>query len=221
VATASVGSIAALGALGVTLVGVVPAAAATTNPNADPIIAQALDGTADYVNYPAAPFALTDQNGAPVSLASLRGKVVLLTFLDPVCTNDCPVIGREFLEAGRMLAADSSRVRLAAVVASLTYRSEAVMQAYDHEEGLSQLSDWLYLTGSVAQLSRVWHDYAVAVETLPAGAMTLHSDLAYVIDQSGHIRQVLNMDPGPGTAASQSSFAVQLATAARQTLATP
>jgi cytochrome oxidase Cu insertion factor (SCO1/SenC/PrrC family) len=218
VATASAGSIAALGALGVTLVGVLPAAAASTNPNADPIIAQAIDGTANTVNYPAAGFTLTDQAGRPVSLASLHGKVVLLTFLDPVCTNDCPVIGHEFAQAAQMLAADSGRVRLAAVVASSTYRSEAVMQAYDREEGLGQLPDWLFLTGSVPQLSKVWHGYGVAVQTLPAGAMTLHSDLAYVIDQSGHVRQVLSMDPGPGTAASQSSFSVQLTDAARQLL---
>ena len=65
------------------LVGVLPSAAATANPNASPIIAQALDGSVDSVNYPAAGFALTNQRGAPVSLAGLRGKVVLLTFLDP------------------------------------------------------------------------------------------------------------------------------------------
>jgi cytochrome oxidase Cu insertion factor (SCO1/SenC/PrrC family) len=218
VATASAGSIAALGALGVTLVGVLPAAAASTNPHADPIIAQAIDGTAALVNYRAAGFTLTDQNGAQVSLAGLHGKVVLLTFLDPVCTNDCPLIGREFAEAGRILAADSGRIRLAAIVASRTYRSVAVMQAYDRAEGLGHLPDWLYLTGTVPQLTKVWHDYAVAVQTLPAGAMTLHNDIAYVIDQSGQIRQVLNMDPGPGTSVSQSSFATQLAGAARQVL---
>jgi cytochrome oxidase Cu insertion factor (SCO1/SenC/PrrC family) len=218
VATASAGSIAALGALGVTLVGALPAAAASANPHADPIIAQAIGGTAAVVDYRAAGFTLTDQNGAPVSLAGLHGKVVLLTFLDPVCTNDCPLIGREFAAAGRMLAADSGRIRLAAVVASRTYRSVAVMRAYDQEEGLGQLPDWLYLTGSLPQLTRVWHDYAVAVQTLPAGSMTLHSDVAYVIDQSGNVRQVLNMDPGPGTAVSQSSFATQLAGAARQVL---
>jgi cytochrome oxidase Cu insertion factor (SCO1/SenC/PrrC family) len=218
VATASAASIAALGALGVTLVGVLPAAAASTNPHADPLIAQAIDGTAAQENYPAAGFTLTDQNGAPVSLAGLHGKVVLLTFLDPVCTNDCPLIGREFAAAGRLLAGDSGRIRLAAIVASKTYRSVAVMRAYDRAEGLGRLPDWLFLTGSVAQLSKVWHDYAVAVQTLPAGAMTLHSDVAYVIDQSGHVRQVLNMDPGPGTAVSQSSFATQLAGSARQVL---
>ncbi len=44
-ATARAGSIAAAGAFGVVLVGVLPSAAATANPNASPIIAQALDGS--------------------------------------------------------------------------------------------------------------------------------------------------------------------------------
>ena len=68
-ATARAGSIAAAGALGVVLVGVLPSAAATANPNASPIIAQALDGSVDSVSYPAAGFALTNQRGEPVSLA--------------------------------------------------------------------------------------------------------------------------------------------------------
>jgi len=45
-----------------------------------------------------------------------------------------------------------------------------------------------------------------------------HNDVAFVIDQAGHVRQELNTDPGPGTTATKSSFAVLLANAARQTL---
>jgi hypothetical protein len=45
-----------------------------------------------------------------------------------------------------------------------------------------------------------------------------HNDIAFVIDQSGEIRETLDMDPGPGTAATQSSFSTLLAQAATQTL---
>ena len=200
------------------LVGVIPSAAASASRQADPIIAQAIGGDAGVVNYPAGNFTLTDQHGAPVSLASLHGKVLLLVFLDPVCTTDCPLIGRELVEAGRMLAADSSRIRLAAIVLSPTYRSLAAIQAYDRQEGLNRNPDWLYLTGSLSQLKQVWHEYAVVAQDLPAGAMTLHNDVGYVIDGQGHVRQVLSTDPGPGTGASVSSFALQFANAARQVL---
>ena len=219
-ATASARSVAAAGALGVTLLGVLPSAAATANPNADPIIAQALNGSNDVVDYAAAGFTLTDQRGAPVSLAGLRGKVVLLTFLDPVCTSDCPLIGHEFAAAARLLAGNSSQVRLVAIVLSPTYRSLAAIAAFDRQEGLDHVPGWLYLTGTLAQLNRVWRDYGVIARDLPAGAMTLHNDLAYVIDAHGHVRQIINTVPGPGTAASQSSFAVVLADAARKVLGT-
>ena len=45
-----------------------------------------------------------------------------------------------------------------------------------------------------------------------------HQDIAYVIDQEGRVRQELDVDPGPATTATKSSFAVLLADAARQTL---
>src|SRR6266567_6235697 len=42
---------------------------------------------------PAPGLALRDQNGATVSLESLRGRVVLLTFLDSKCVRECPIEG--------------------------------------------------------------------------------------------------------------------------------
>lgn len=40
---------------------------------------------------PAPEFRLTDQNGAAVSLSDFRGKVVVLSVLDPECTDVCPI----------------------------------------------------------------------------------------------------------------------------------
>ena len=57
------------------------------------------------------------------------------------------------------------------------------------------------------------------MENLPAGAMSAHNDLAVVIDRTGHIREEIGADPGPGTASTQSSFSVLLSQYARQALA--
>jgi cytochrome oxidase Cu insertion factor (SCO1/SenC/PrrC family) len=94
-------------------------------------------------------------------------------------------------------------------------------RAFDRQEGLNIVPNWLFLTGSLSQLGRVWKQYGVKVEDLPAGAMTQHNDLTVVIDRSGHIRQAMSADPGPGTASTQSSFSVLLAQYARQALAEP
>jgi hypothetical protein len=45
-----------------------------------------------------------------------------------------------------------------------------------------------------------------------------HSDVAFVIDRSGQLVQELNLTPGPGTAATKSSFGSVLASAATQAL---
>ncbi|HMD44981.1 MAG TPA: SCO family protein [Acidimicrobiales bacterium] len=202
-------ALAALAAVAVIAVGAAPMAAAAVNPNADPIVAEASDGTPNLVTTPAPPFRLVDQHGAPVSLADLHGRVVALTFLDPVCTTDCPVIAQEFREADATLGASAGKVEFVAVVANPLYRSVAVVDAFDRQEGLGNVPNWLFLTGTVPQLERVWSSYAIQAVVSPAGAMVAHSEVAYLIDARGDTRVVLDTAPAPGSAA-RSSFTVLL-----------
>ncbi len=216
--SASIQAVLAIWAAVIVLVGAAPMVMAQASPNADVIIAQAIDGDAAPLNFAAHAFTLTDQAGHQVSLASLHGKVVLLTFLDPVCTSDCPLIAQEFRDADHLLGASSPDVELVAIVANPIYRSLAYTREFDRQEGLSGLRNWLFLTGSLAQLQAAWRNYAVAAQILPAGGMIAHSDVAYVIDANGHTRAELNFDPGPGTSSSVSSFAVELSDAAQNVM---
>jgi cytochrome oxidase Cu insertion factor (SCO1/SenC/PrrC family) len=216
--TASASVVVALWAGGIIALGAGPMALAEANRTADPIIATALNGSAETLNFRAAAFTLTDQFGRPVSLASLHGKVVLMTFLDPVCTSDCPLIAQEFRQADQVLGGRARQVELVAIVANPLYRSIAYTQAFDHQELLTGLPNWLFLTGSLPQLSHTWKDYYVTAQLNGPGAMALHPDVAYVIDADGVVRTELNMDPGPGSASSESSFAVELANSAEQVM---
>jgi cytochrome oxidase Cu insertion factor (SCO1/SenC/PrrC family) len=200
------------------LVGVVPMAVASANPTADPITAEAIAGGVQPDNAPAPNVALTDQNGAPFQLNNLRGKAIVLTFLDPVCTTDCPVIAQELKQAGQQLGADDRDVELVAVVANPVYRSAAVLQAFDRTEQLAQLPNWRYLTGSVSSLQKVWKAFGIEVAVEGAGAMVAHNDMAYVIDRRGVVRWAIDTDPGPATSLTKQSFASLLAGKARQVL---
>ncbi len=190
-------TVAALGAVAVVLVGMAPMAETAINPNADPILSEALDGTPNLLDTPAPPFNLIDQRGNEVSLANLRGQVVVLAFLDPVCTSDCPLIAQELRQADQRLASKVHDVDFVAIVANPIYRSVSFTNVFDRQEYLNHLANWYYLTGSVSQLERVWNSYGVLVGTEPAGAMIAHSDLAFVIDAQGRERDVLDDDPGP------------------------
>jgi cytochrome oxidase Cu insertion factor (SCO1/SenC/PrrC family) len=216
--TARASVVIALWAAVVMVLGAAPLAVAETQRTASPIIASALNGPPSTLDTPAAPFTLTDQDGRQVSLASLHGKVVLLTFLDPVCTSDCPLLAQEFRAADQILGGQAGRVALVAVVANPVYRSIAYTRAFDRQERLTGLRNWYFLTGSLRQLSQTWTAYYVTAQLNGPGAMALHPDLAYVIDARGNTRTELNLDPGPGSASSQSSFAAELAQAAEQAM---
>jgi cytochrome oxidase Cu insertion factor (SCO1/SenC/PrrC family) len=209
------------GALAVVLVGAAPMALASGSPNADPVVAEANSAVVSAFSEPAPGFTLTSQQGTPVALSALRGKTVLLTFLDPVCTSDCPIIAREMFLADQQLGTRARDVEMVAVVANPTYLSTAYTQAFDRQEGLDALPNWLYLTGALGQLRTVWNHYGVQVANLPAGAMTSHDDLAFVISPQGVIKTELDADPGPGTAVTTSSFATLMSDSVRHIMNAP
>jgi cytochrome oxidase Cu insertion factor (SCO1/SenC/PrrC family) len=204
---------AALVAAGIVLVGAVPMAVAAASPNADPLLATAVDGAPSRIHAAAPAFSLVNQHNAPVTLSSLGGKTIALTFLDPVCTSDCPIIAQEFRQADKVLGAGSKGVEFIAVDANPRYISTDDLVAFDDQEGLAHVGNWTYLTGSDAQLRHMWNSYGILVGYASGGAMIAHSDTAYVIDRHGQLRDVLDADPGGATPATESSFAVTLADA--------
>jgi cytochrome oxidase Cu insertion factor (SCO1/SenC/PrrC family) len=211
-------SITAASAIAITLVGVIPMVKASTEANADPILARAVEGPATPTDQVAGSFDLVDQNGDDVTLSSLRGKAVALTFLDPVCTSDCPTIAHEFAATGKLLGASDRDVELVAINANPRFLSPAFLRAFDQEQDLGSIPNWRYLSGSLTALEDVWRTYGVEVSYETGGGMIDHSEIAFVIDPSGHERWVLDADPGPATAATNSSFEVTLANTLKDAL---
>jgi cytochrome oxidase Cu insertion factor (SCO1/SenC/PrrC family) len=195
----------------IVLVGTAPMVAASVTSRSDIELAESADGAPVVVTSPAPPFQLVDQHGSPVSLADLRGHTVALTFLDPVCTTDCPIIAQEFRVANQLLGRAAGQVRFVSIAANPVYHSVPVLAAFDRQEGLASQSNWLFLTGTRSALQTVWNDYGVTAVDAPAGGMVAHSDVVYVIDAHGDTRRILNADPGAAGPANQSSFSSLLA----------
>lgn len=210
-------SLAALAAIGVTLIGVAPIAASATNPNADPILAKAVNGPPEVTNIPTPPFSLVDQDGRSVSLASLHGKTVALTFVDAGCTYQamgCAAV--EVLRlADRVLGTMANRVELVAINTSPTYLNSHYLVTFDGQAGLGNVGNWLFLTGPLPALRGVLNDFAVHVSDARGMEMGLpHGQRAYVIDGSGRTREVVSIgDRGAVSEVMESSTAVVLANA--------
>lgn len=217
IATPSLSLVVTVSALALIVLGAGPMAAAQADSRADPILAEAVDGQPTPADRPAPGFQLVDQHGRQLSLASVRGRVVFLTFLDPAGSMSSRLIADEIREAAAQFGTNSSDIAVVAVTLDPSKPSLPVLDAFDRRTALSGLPNWLFLTGPAAQLRLVWQRYSVYVQEGPGDRIS-HNNVAYVIDRSGNIRYELNTNPGPGTAATRASFAVLFANTIRQVL---
>lgn len=136
-------------------------------------------------------FTLTDQAGKPVSLASFRGKAVVLTFMDSHCTDVCPIVSREYIDAHRYLGVSASQVVFVAVNVNPNHLRVADVAAFSSEQQLNTLgSSWYFLTGSLASLRAIWHAYGIEVIAPNPTADVIHTSIIYFIDRQGRERYV-------------------------------
>jgi cytochrome oxidase Cu insertion factor (SCO1/SenC/PrrC family) len=133
-------------------------------------------------------FTLTDQAGHTVSLASFRGRVVVLEFMDPHCTDICPIVSQEFIAAYRDLGRLASRVAFVAVNVNHYHLRVADVAAFSSEQRLTTIPSWYFLTGTYPSLQAVWQAYDVSVYAPGPNADVQHSSAMYFIDRQGRER---------------------------------
>jgi cytochrome oxidase Cu insertion factor (SCO1/SenC/PrrC family) len=130
-------------------------------------------------------FTLTDQQGRTLSLAAFHGKVVVLEFMDPHCTDICPIVSNEFIDAYHDLGPLAGKVVFAAVNVNQYHAAVRDMAQYSSEHQLATIPDWHFLTGPVPQLQTVWRDYNVEVQAPNPNADIVHTSAVYFIDPQG------------------------------------
>lgn len=151
--------------------------ALVSNPGLDP-------GTS--MSRQAPDFTLRDQFGQRVSLRSLRGRAVLLAFIDSQCTTVCPLTTTEMLDAKALLGRAGGEVALLGVDANPAATAVRDMRSYSAVHGM--IGRWDFLTGSLAQLRRVWRAYGIGVQ-IERGQID-HTPALFAIDPQGRLRKV-------------------------------
>jgi protein SCO1 len=156
-----------------------------------------LQGT--LLNDPAPAFTLRDQTGASVSLAALRGRPVVLTFLYTHCPDVCPLTAEKLHTTAQSLGADAAKVSWLAVSidpSGDTPASAAAFVAAHHLTGRLQ-----FLLGSASQIGPIWNAYHIPVQPEPAvsGKPTVVDHLLglYLIDGTGRERVYMGDDFDP------------------------
>ncbi len=134
---------------------------------------------------PAPGFTLTDQNGRTMALSALRGKVVVLEFMDPHCVDICPIVSQEFVDAYHDLGRAAGKVVFAAINVNQYHASVSALAGYSREHGLTAIPSWHFFTGPLPALQSAWREYDISVQAPNPNADIVHTSAIYFISPTG------------------------------------
>ena len=138
---------------------------------------------------------LVDAEARPFSLDSLRGKAVLVSFVYTTCNGTCPMTTARLDRARRALQDKGLWGR------SVAFVSITLDPARDTPEALARYGrayradpkSWHFLTGPPDRVARVIADWDMWVRFDTSGVLD-HPSRVFLIDPSGHRREIYNLE---------------------------
>jgi len=141
------------------------------------------------VNMPIPDFSLTAQNGEPLEFKTLRGKVVLLTFVYTTCPDVCPLVTVSMRSVQKGLdAKERESVFLLSVTTDPEIDKPEILKSYGERHQVD-FTNWSLLTGNVQQLVLLWKAFGIKVLRKARGLVS-HTSLTALMDGTGVMRYV-------------------------------
>jgi protein SCO1/2 len=136
---------------------------------------------------PAPDFKLISQDGKPIALADLRGKVVAVTFIFTLCSATCPVLTPMMSLVQDRLGSDfGTNVAFVSITVDPDRDTPDVLKLYAQMHG-ADIPGWSFLTGEPAVIQEVIRRYGVFAARTADGDIE-HSFLTSIIDRRGVLR---------------------------------
>jgi protein SCO1 len=121
-----------------------------------------------------------------VSLASLRGKAVLLDFIYTSCPGPCPILtGLHAKVRDGLSAAERARVQLVSITLDPARDTPEALREYATARRIDT-AGWSFATGAPAQVDAVARAYGVGSVRAPSGEIE-HTVATFLIDREGRI----------------------------------
>lgn len=150
-------------------------------PSSEP--AREFRGSAPPVRIELPSFSLDDHEGRALADGDVRGKVVLVTFLETQCTEACPIIAGTIRDGLARLDAGERDGTVA--IAISTHPGDDTPESVREFLGRHRVTgDLRYLIGTEAELRPVWQAFAV-LPALDTGDPNTHSAPVRVFDRDG------------------------------------
>jgi protein SCO1/2 len=136
---------------------------------------------------PAPDFTLTSQDGASVSLADFRGKVIAVTFIFTLCTDTCPVLTPMMSFVQDRLGSDfGKKIIFISVTVDPERDTPEVLKEYAQAFGANP-TGWFFVTGPPDRIREVTRRYGVFAAKAENGGVD-HTFLTSIIDRQGILR---------------------------------
>ena len=136
---------------------------------------------------PAPDFTLTSQDGAPVSLRDLRGKVVAVAFIFASCTDVCPMLTDNMTRVREKLgSAFGPEIAFVSITVDPERDTPEVLKQYA-ESFDANVEGWSFLTGDPPVVHEVGRKYGVIAMRTADGDVD-HTLLTSLIDAKGILR---------------------------------
>jgi protein SCO1/2 len=136
---------------------------------------------------PAPGFRLTSQDGAQISLANLRGKVVAVTFIFTRCSDSCPVLTSMMSLVQDRLGPDfGSKIVFASITVDPEHDTPEMLKLYAQMYG-ADVAGWSFLTGPPPIVQDLTRRYGVFASQNANGGID-HSFLTSIVDRRGILR---------------------------------
>jgi protein SCO1 len=136
---------------------------------------------------PAPEFALTSQDGMPVSLGDFHGKVVAVTFIYTSCTDTCPLLTAKMAQVQDELGSDfGAKIAFISITVDPERDTPGVLKSYAQNFS-ANLAGWTFLTGTPAAVRDVTRRYGIFVAKAEDGEVD-HTFLTSLIDPQGILR---------------------------------
>jgi cytochrome oxidase Cu insertion factor (SCO1/SenC/PrrC family) len=137
-------------------------------------------------------FTLSEWNGKRVDARSLRGKVVLVTFLETKCREACPIIADQIgMGLERLRASERSRVYALAISTHPRHDTPSSVREFLRVHRVSGRLH--YLIGTEARLRPVWRAFHIFA-ALDSGDADTHSAPVRIFNANGKWVTTLHPD---------------------------
>jgi protein SCO1 len=136
---------------------------------------------------PAPPFALTSQDGKPVTFAALRGKAVVVTFIYTGCPDICPLLTQKMAQLQDELGKNfGTKIAFVSITLDPEHDTSEVLQQYAQLFG-AKPEGWAFLTGPPEAIRDVAHRYGIFFSRNQDGSID-HTQLTTLVDPGGQMR---------------------------------